>query len=84
MEAVTPSCTPTCGSIGHQYAMLMAWRCEHHGAVTVSIRRWEDTPDGTRTFLDSTTAFGPFDRAEDASGYLREIAAALVDLLSGP
>lgn len=82
MEDVTPSCTPVCGSVGHQYVMLMAWRCDHHGAVTVTIRRWEDTPEGTRTFLDRTTAFGPFDTADDAQGHLGELAAALVDFLS--
>lgn len=83
MEALTASCVPLCGNIGHQYVQLMAWRCQHHGAVTVTVNSWRDTPEGTEEFDRRTLSFGPFDTSADVMDVLADLAAMVGALLDG-
>lgn len=81
MEALTPSCRPVCGELGHSYVQLMGWRCHHHGALSLTLRVWQDTPDGAEQLYEENLALGPFDSAADADDLVRAFQAAVGGLM---
>lgn len=84
MENPTSQCAPLCGGLGHQYVMLMAWRCHHHGAVTLDVRRWRDVADGTELLEDVELRLGPFDTSADSHELVEHLREALRQLIDEP